>query len=347
MTARADDKEGHVRFEIGYDLRNHPQFGRPFEVHYAEFLDQVEWADRNGFDAMSLAEHHFSDDGYLPSPLVVAGAVAARTKRMRIGIGLVLLPLKHPVQLAEDAAIVDIISGGRLDLTVGSGYRPEEYEGYGLSMRQRPGRMEEGVEIVKRCWTEESFDFDGRYWKLKNVRVMPKPVQQPRPKIRMGGASPASARRAARVADEYDPIHPGLWRFWREEMLALGKDPGPEIPKDAPRQPGNLLWVAKDPEAAWQTIAPYALAANNSYADFAGNLAFGPYQRAETTDELLARGNHAVLTPEQVVDLGKRIEESLPGRAKLRFTPMIGGLPAEHGQQCLDLVVNEVMPHFR
>ncbi|MCC7366482.1 MAG: LLM class flavin-dependent oxidoreductase [Dehalococcoidia bacterium] len=336
-----------MKFEIAYDLRNPPHFGRPSDLHYGEFLDQVQWADQNGFTSLTLAEHHFSDDGYMPNPVVVAAAAAARTKRLRLGISLVLLPLHHPVRLAEDTAMVDIFSGGRLDLTVGAGYRPVEYEGFGLSMKQRGGRMEEGVEILKRCWTEEEpFDYDGRYWKLTSVCVKPKPVQQPRPKVRMGGASPASARRAARVADEYEPIHPGLWRFWAEEMRALGKDPGIVPGKDTPRQPANLLWVARDPEAAWAKVGPHALAANNSYADFAGNLSFGPYQWADTPDELLARGGHAVLTPEQAIELGKAMEAHDPGRAKLKLNPMIGGLPAAIGQECLEQVRDAVMPAF-
>jgi alkanesulfonate monooxygenase SsuD/methylene tetrahydromethanopterin reductase-like flavin-dependent oxidoreductase (luciferase family) len=264
-----------VKFGLGYDLRNHPKFGQSSATHYRDFLDQVEWADKNGFDSVDLPEHHFSDDGYLPSPFVVAGAIAARTKQMRIGLNLILLPLKHPVQAAEDAAIVDILSDGRLDITVGTGYRPEEYDGYGINMRHRPSRMEEAVEIMRKCWTEEAFDYDGKRWQLKGVRMTPKPVQQPIP-IAMGGASPASARRAARMADEYRPIHPGLWRHWRLAMEALGKDPGPEPPRDAPRAPGNLLWIARDPKAAWEVVGPYALAANNSYAEFAGSLAFVP-----------------------------------------------------------------------
>src|SRR5207302_11362216 len=109
-----------MKFGLGYDLRNSPRFARPFEVLYGEFLDQVEWADNHGFDSVSLPEHHFSDDGYVPSPFVAAGAIGARTRRMRIGISLILLPLKHPVQAAEDAAVVDIITRGRLDLTVGA-----------------------------------------------------------------------------------------------------------------------------------------------------------------------------------------------------------------------------------
>src|SRR4051812_19233236 len=109
-----------MKFGLGYDLRNPAISGRSFQALYAEFLDQVEGADSHGFDFVELPEHHFVDDGYLPSPFVVAAAIAARTKRMRIGLHLVLLPLRHPVQVAEDAAIVDILSGGRLDMTVGA-----------------------------------------------------------------------------------------------------------------------------------------------------------------------------------------------------------------------------------
>ncbi|MCH7552656.1 MAG: LLM class flavin-dependent oxidoreductase [Chloroflexi bacterium] len=337
-----------MRFGLQYDLRNPPRWRRPSDEHYAEFLDQVQWADENGFDQVSLPEHHFVEDGYLPSPLIVAAAIAARTKRIGIIINLTLLPLRHPVQMAEDAAIVDILSGGRLlELGVGSGYREAEYAGYGISMRQRPGRMEEGVEIIRRCWTEEEFDFEGRYWNLKGVRVMPKPVQKPHPLIVMGGASPVSARRAARIADRYNPITPHLWRFWREEMRNIGKDPGPERPLDTPHPPRNFLHVARDPEAAWKIVGPHAMHTANSYAEFAGSQKGSPYQGVSDPAELLARGTDAVMTPEEVVDLGKRMEAADPEGATLIFWPMNSGMPPELGRESMELVVKEVMPHFR
>ena len=336
-----------MRFGLQYDLRNPPQWRRPFEEFYADFLSQVEWADANGFDHVSLPEHHFAEDGYLPSPLVAAAAVAARTKHMRILTGLTLLPLKHPVQLAEDAAIVDIISGGGLELGVGAGYREAEYDGYGISIRQRPGRMEEGIEIIRRCWTEEEFDFEGRYWRLKGVRVMPKPVQKPHPPIVMGGASPASARRAARIADGYKPISARLLDFWREEMRNLGKDPGPRPPSDPPQPPRNFLHVARDPKAAWSIVGPHAMHTSNSYAGFAGSLKHAPYAMVTDPDELLPKGADAVMTPEEVVDLGKRMEAADPRGAALVFRPLNSGMPPELGRECLELVAKEVMPHFR
>ncbi|MBI2867676.1 MAG: LLM class flavin-dependent oxidoreductase, partial [Chloroflexi bacterium] len=121
-----------MHFRARFDLRNPPQWRQPFDRFYAQFLDQVAWLDAHGFDRVSLSEHHFVEDGYLPSPFTMAAAIAARTKRIRIHLSIVVLPLKHPVQVAEDAAVVDILSGGRLDLAVAGGYRNDEFEGYGI-----------------------------------------------------------------------------------------------------------------------------------------------------------------------------------------------------------------------
>lgn len=336
-----------MRFDLSFDLRNPSWAGKPFDEYYADFLDLAAWADDAGFDRLSLSEHHFVEDGYLPSPFVAAGAVAARTKKIRIAISLALLPLKHPVQVAEDGAIVDVISGGRFELMVGAGYRNEEYEGYGISMKTRPGRMDEGVEIIKKCWSDETFSFNGRYWKLKNVNVTPKPVQKPRPPIIMGGASPASARRAARIADGYSPVSARLSEFYREELRAQGKDPGLIPPTDVPRPPRNFLHVAEDPEASWKIVGPYAMHTANSYAEFAGSLRHGPFKAVSDPDELRAAGTDDVMTPEQVVELGKAIQKADPHNAELSFRPLMGGMPSEEGRRALDLVAREVMPHFK
>ena len=336
-----------MRFAIRYDLRNPPEWRRPFEEHYAHFLDQVAWADEHGFETLTLSEHHFSEDGYIPSMFPVAAAVAARTKSIRIVLSLVLLPLKHPVQVAEDGALVDIISNGRLELMLGGGYVNGEFEGYGISIKSRGGRMEEGTEIIKRCWEEEEFSFQGKYWDLKSVRVMPKPVQKPRPPVLMGGSSPAAARRAARLADGFSPTSPRLMKQWREEMARLGKDPGPEPPLDPPRPPRSFLHASHDPDAAWKRIAPHAAWESNSYAAWVGTAGFGVYQQVADPDTLRSSGAYGVMTPTEIVNLGKQMEAADPGGAALVFHPMMGGMPLDLGQESLDLVVNEVMPQFK
>ncbi len=338
-----------MQFSIRYDLRNPATSKRSFADFYAQFLDQVAWADEHGFASVALSEHHFSPDGYLPSLFVMAGAIAARTKKMRISLGLVLLPLKHPVQVAEDAAIVDILSNGRLNLILGAGYRQEEYDGYGIPMTERPSRMAEGIQIIRKCWTEEGFDFTGKYWQLKGVNVIPKPVQKPHPRIIMGGTTPTAGRIAARYADAFGPDMPSAMQAYRDEMRKLGKDPGPEVaplPADG-RAPGLFLHCAKDPEKAWKQIAPYAVYESSMYGIWAEGVRPTAYTARATPEQLRANNTYGVMTPEQIVALGKRMEAARPGGASLGFHPLMGGMPHELGQESLELVVKEVMPHFK
>jgi alkanesulfonate monooxygenase SsuD/methylene tetrahydromethanopterin reductase-like flavin-dependent oxidoreductase (luciferase family) len=332
-----------MRYGLRYDLRNPKRWHKPWDNVYRHLLEQVEWADQAGFDMVTLNEHHFAPDGYLPSPFVVAGAIAARTKRVKIALSLVLLPLKHPVQVAEDAAVLDIISGGRLELTVGAGYRQEEFAGYGISISERPSRMEEATEIIRRCWEEESFDFTGRHWNLRSVSVMPKPIQQPRPRIQMGGSSSAAARRAARLSDGF--LGPAQFQAdWREEMISLGKDPGSATMASTEGFPSLFVHVAEDPEAAWKRIGEHALYESNSYASWNVSGSSSTYAFASDPSELVNAGTHGVITPDQAIDIGRHLRsEGIPS-PRLTLQPMMGGMPLELGQNCLELVVSKVMP---
>ncbi|HEX2172815.1 MAG TPA: LLM class flavin-dependent oxidoreductase, partial [Dehalococcoidia bacterium] len=152
-----------ARFGLLLSFQAPARFGVTPEQVYGESIDQAELADELGYDSVWTTEHHFLEDAYLPSPLIASAAIAARTRQIRIAQGILLLPLyTHPVRLAEDAAVVDVISRGRLILGVGLGYREYEYAGLGLSMRQRRSLMEEGLEVVRRCWTEpEGFSHEG------------------------------------------------------------------------------------------------------------------------------------------------------------------------------------------
>jgi hypothetical protein len=131
----------NVRFGLWYDFRNPPQWRQPSDRLYGEILDQIVWGENNGFDDVWLSEHHFIEDGYLPSILPVAAAIAARTKRIRITSGVILMPFHNPVRL-EDIAVVDVISGGRLELGVGVGFKAEEFESFGVPFKERGPRIE-------------------------------------------------------------------------------------------------------------------------------------------------------------------------------------------------------------
>jgi len=156
---------------LAYDMRA-PDFGPPPAELYKAALDQCEWADQLGFKQVLFMEHHATTDGYLPSPLIMAAAAAARTNQMLIGLNIMQLPFYHAVRAAEDLAVLDLVSGGRLRITVGAGYRPEEYALFGLDFKKRPTLMTRGIETLKKAWTGEPFEFEGQ-----EVRVLPRPAQ--------------------------------------------------------------------------------------------------------------------------------------------------------------------------
>src|SRR5262245_6792567 len=144
-----------MRFGLTTDFRNLPGSGKSSSKVYAETIDLFAWAETLGFGAAYVFEHHFTDDDYMSSPMVAATAIAARTKQMRVGPDIAILPLYDPVRVAEDGAVLDLISNGRLDFGVGLGYRPEEYAGYGLDIKSKGSRANEALEIIRRLRSEE------------------------------------------------------------------------------------------------------------------------------------------------------------------------------------------------
>jgi alkanesulfonate monooxygenase SsuD/methylene tetrahydromethanopterin reductase-like flavin-dependent oxidoreductase (luciferase family) len=146
-------------------------------------LEQIEWTEELGFDAAWLTEHHFIDYGLSVDPAALAASAATRTRRIRIGLAAAILPFHHPIRLAEQMALIDIISGGRLDVGVGRGNRPAEFAGYRIPQEQSRERFDECVEVMTRAWTEERVTFEGRFFTVPGVTVIPKPVQRPHPPL--------------------------------------------------------------------------------------------------------------------------------------------------------------------
>src|SRR5215471_19231497 len=165
-----------MKFGLLYDFRNPPHAGVDFDTLYKETLEQIKAVEQLGFDSVWVTEHHFINDGYLPSCIPAAAAIAAITTRVEIGTSVLLLPLHNALRIAEDAAVVDVISNSRLILGLGLGYKLDEFDGYGINRKHRPGLMDEGIEIIQKAWTEESFDYNGKHYHLKNIRMTPKPI---------------------------------------------------------------------------------------------------------------------------------------------------------------------------
>jgi probable F420-dependent oxidoreductase len=175
---------------------------------FAESLAQIELAESYGCDAVLISEHHFVDNGYFPAPFIAMSAIAARTRKIRIGSGIIILPLYDPVHVAEHGAVLDIISGGRLILGVGQGYRQEEFEGFGIPLSSRPERLKEGCSLIRALWTQDAVSYEGKHFKVRNLELRPQPTQKPHPPIWVAAKSKAAVELAAEVGDVWfaDPV---------------------------------------------------------------------------------------------------------------------------------------------
>jgi alkanesulfonate monooxygenase SsuD/methylene tetrahydromethanopterin reductase-like flavin-dependent oxidoreductase (luciferase family) len=222
-----------MRFDMFYELAV-PEFtGLSEREVYEHSLEEIALADQAGFDGVWLVEHHFFREySHCPAPEVVFGAISQRTERMRIGHGVVLLPFNHPVRVAERIAALDILSGGRMDVGVGRGVSPLEYDVFGGAMSESRGRVDEGLQILRRAWGAEPFAFEGEFWRFPEIDVVPKPLQKPHPPLWTAAVSPETFPMAAEqglgvLAGPFKPLF--MISEDREHFVArcreLGKDP--------------------------------------------------------------------------------------------------------------------------
>ena len=158
-----------MRFYLKYDLRA-PGFGPPPEELYQACVEQCVWGERHGFSGVRLHEHHASDDGYLPSPIVMGSVIAGATRTMALRFSVIVLPLHEPLRVAEDLAVIDIASRGRIELVVGAGYVPYEFEMFGHQVADRVNRLEHAVQVLRLAWTGEEFEVDGHPAKVRPDR---------------------------------------------------------------------------------------------------------------------------------------------------------------------------------
>ena len=191
-----------MKFGLYSSIASPPQ-GEHLDRCIDEVIAEAQLAEASGFDSCFFGEHHQDKDGFLPSPLIVATAVAAHTTRLRVGTSVVLLPLHHPVRVAEDVITLDLVSKGRVILGVGIGYQAADFRAFAVPMEHRVALFEEGVEIMRQCWTGERFSFGGKHYTLEDVQIRPRPFQRPAPPLWIGASVPAAARRAGRLADAF------------------------------------------------------------------------------------------------------------------------------------------------
>src|SRR5262245_2128788 len=243
-----------MRFHMHLLPTYFPDRDPPFDVYYQQVLEQVALAEELGWDCFWFTEHHFLlYGGPMPNPAAIMCAAAARTSRIHLGSAISILPLHHPVEVAENYAMVDVLSGGRLEFGIGLGNTAVDFQVYGIPREESRARFEEAAEVVLKAWTNERFNHDGRFWHFKDVPVYPRPVQQPTPPIWVAGHSPESLGWAGRhgfnimtVAHPFPPEHyaPGLvaWRGGAGQDRT-GTKPAPR--QTPPADLGGRGWGAR------------------------------------------------------------------------------------------------------
>ncbi|WP_029430102.1 LLM class flavin-dependent oxidoreductase [Blastococcus sp. URHD0036] len=318
-------------YAIRFDLRT-PDESRARDL-YAAALDMAEWGERNGCVAVTLSEHHASPDGYLPSPLLVAAAMAARTTTLRFTVAALVATLHDPVRVAEDIAVLDRLSGGRVSHVLALGYRPEEYALFGVPWAGRGKLLDEKLDLLVAALRGEEIDRGGRRGTV--TPNAPDLVAT----LAVGGGTEAAARRAGRLglslfAQNDDPA---LETAYQEAAAHHGHDPRPVLLSD-PAVP-NAVFVADDVDRAWAEIGPYLVHDATMYAAWnAGDTTTASLSRGATVDELReSEGSH------RIVDVAGAVE-LIRANGYLSMHPMCGGIPPELAWPYLERVAAEVLP---
>lgn len=328
-----------VNYGLWYDFRNPEPWKQPFEDFYEQRFDQIVRAEGLGFASCWLTEHHFCDDGYTPSPLVLASAIASRAKTMRLGTNLMLLPLHDPIRIAEDVATLSLITRGRFDLGVGIGYRQLEFDQFQRKISHRPSLIEEGIEILRRSWSGAPVSFSGKRFEVGEVKVTPAPETQP--KIYLGGMAPPAIERAARVADGFLCTGGIGIDLYNEALEKQGKN----------IQDGDIImgcWaiIAEDPEAEAAKIGQHVLYQANEYIKWG---AFGPPDSTplfENAASAIENGLYQLWDADMAVTELNKLLKTYPNIRDIHFWAQFPGESVESGDKRLRYIAEHVLPRL-
>lgn len=321
-------------YTLRFDMRApHPGVARA--DLYDAALEMSAWAESHHCLSVVISEHHGSSDGYLPSPLILAAAIAARTTTLPIVIGAVLIPLYDPVKLAEDMIVLDIISRGRVSHIIGLGYRPEEYELFGVDFSRRGSVMDDKLSTLRAAVSGDPFVHHGA-----TRQITPSPFTAGGPPLVYGGHSPAAARRAGRLgldlfAESEDTR--GLEDAYRAAAAAAGVEPGNCLFPSASSP--TSLFVTENVDRAWEQIGPYMLHDAEMYAAWLGKRHDAASKSEARSVEALRDedGSYRIVTPDKAIAMAR-------SGTPLSLHPMCGGLPPDLAWESLRLVGEQVMP---
>jgi len=318
-------------FSMRFDMRA-PDGVATMPGLYEAAIEMAAWAEDRGGVAAIISEHHASPDGYIPSPLLLASAMAARTQHLPITIAAALMPFYDPIRLAEDMAVLDILSKGRVSYVMALGYRPEEFELFGVDWTQRGAVAERKLGVLLQAVTGEPFEYEGR-----QVQIMPAPTAPI--SISWGGGTKPAARRAGRHGIGFfaESDGQGLREAYEDEARKHGHEPGPCML--APPDSVTTAFVADDVDRAWDELGPYLMHDVRMYGEWnvdKENIA--SLSQSRSVEELREeRGAHRIYSVDEAVDIVK-------GGGFLSLMPLCGGLPPDLAWKYLKIVTDDVMP---
>jgi probable F420-dependent oxidoreductase len=322
--------------------------GRTYHQEYRDAIELTQLVEAEGLDGAWVSEHHFSEDGYLPSLLPLLAAFATVTERIELGTGVVLAPFHDPIRLAEDFAVVDQISGGRVIAGFGIGWREEEFRGFGIETSSRVRRTKEIVDILRLAWREERFDYSGRFYSYSGVAVTPKPARVP--PILIGGMVDDAIRRAGRLGDGYISSRGAVEGI--EKAFAMAAQARKETRKEGPPVVAVLKngYVTEDPERDWAMVRDGIGHQLGVYAGWRkGTDVPGTPLKVLPPDEEWIRTDTAYGTPEQVIDALSPLVQIL-GRydeSHLVFRLHYPGMSAQPAADAIRLLAREVAPQLK
>jgi alkanesulfonate monooxygenase SsuD/methylene tetrahydromethanopterin reductase-like flavin-dependent oxidoreductase (luciferase family) len=324
----------------------HPATDDPSR-RFAETLEQVRLIQALGFDSIWGGEHHATPGFHYFPLLPMLQRVAAEAPGLAIGTNLVLLPLHNPLEIAEIGAFLDVLTGGRFLLGVGLGYRPEEFAIFGVPMTERVSRLTEGVEIIRRLWTEDKVTHRGRHWRFENVTIRPRPLQRPRPPILVGSQVPSGIARAARIADGWLVVPvPRVDEFAEQARGFTATRAAAGLA--GPAQICRLLEVvcAPDEETAIRRAAPYLLDKYAAYFSWGlEGISLEPGARPEDQLRQLAANRFAIGSPAQVIDM--LLAQHAAGATHLTMRVSWPGMPQRDVLAGIELLGREVLSAVR
>ena len=329
-----------VNYGLWYDFRNPARWAMPFEAFYAERLAQISAAEDLGFDSCWLTEHHFCEDGYTPSPLVIAASILTGSQQMRVGTNLMLLPLHDTVRMAEDVATLSLLSAGRFDLGVGIGYRQLEFDHFGRKLSHRPSLVEEGIEVLRRSWRGEPVNFSGKRFDIGDVRVTPAPETEP--KIYLGGMVEPAIQRAARIADGFLCTGGIGLDIYNEALLNQGKSIN-----DGDIILGCWAIIAEDPEKEAAAIGEHVLYHINEYIKWG---AFGPPEETPLFEDPMSaieNGLYELWDADTAVTELSKLLATYPNIRDIHFWAQFPGESVESGNRRLQYIADAVLPRLR